>query len=133
MTLHFGTHIIPAEFPELRRLAWNRDPTRPIAAGEDFSLYERNWRFVDRDGLTARETQLIKELGEEFGGGVEQHLAPLLKPDRRHRRFIPGAAKFFAIILILNVYFYRHLPKLLSARKNSVPDGIKQAPDRSSV
>lgn len=69
MTLHFGNHIVPAEFPELKRLVWNRDPARPITAEEVFSLYERNWRFVDRDGLTDREAQLIKELGEEFGRG----------------------------------------------------------------
>lgn len=34
--------IIPAEFPELQALAWNRDVTCPIPAKEAFALYERN-------------------------------------------------------------------------------------------
>lgn len=62
--------LIPAEFPELRELAWNRDVTRPIPAKEAFALYERNWRFVDKDGLTDREARLIRELAKEFGHGV---------------------------------------------------------------
>lgn len=49
MTLHVGNQIIPADFPELKRLVWNRDPLRSIAAEEVFALYERNWRFVDQD------------------------------------------------------------------------------------
>lgn len=61
--------IIPAEFPELSLLAWNRDVTRPMPAKEVFALYERNWRFVDQTRLTAPERQLIAELAEEFGGG----------------------------------------------------------------
>ena len=41
--------IVPAEFPELALLVWNRDPTRAIPAEEAFALYERNWRHVDRE------------------------------------------------------------------------------------
>jgi hypothetical protein len=61
--------IVPAEFPELKLLAWNRDPARPIAAAEVFALYERNWRFVDRNHLTEPETALIRDLTERFGHG----------------------------------------------------------------
>jgi hypothetical protein len=61
--------IVPAEFPELDLLAWSRDPARPIAAAEAFALYERNWRFVDRENLTVREKLLIEELTEEYGHG----------------------------------------------------------------
>ncbi|MDM9646469.1 hypothetical protein [Rhizobium sp. S163] len=71
MAMHFGNQITPAEFPELNRLAWNRDPRRPIDAAEVFALYERNWHFVDRDKLTTREAMLIDELGEEFGHGFK--------------------------------------------------------------
>jgi hypothetical protein len=67
--MHFGPEIIPAEFPELNALVWNRNPARPIAAEEVFALYERNWRFVDRDHLTEREKCLIDELTHEFGHG----------------------------------------------------------------
>jgi hypothetical protein len=62
--------IIPAEFPELKMLAWNRDITRPIPGEEAFALYERNWRFVDQQRLTARERQLIDDLAKTFGRGV---------------------------------------------------------------
>ena len=66
---HGGTEIIPATFPELNKLAWNRDPHRPLAADEAFALYERNWRFVDREHLTEREAGLIRELGKKYGHG----------------------------------------------------------------
>ncbi|MBB3590582.1 hypothetical protein FHX08_000926 [Rhizobium sp. BK529] len=67
---HFGNEIVPAEFPELKMLAWNSSPARPIAAGEAFALYERNWRFVDRGKLTPHEKLLIEELTEEYGHGI---------------------------------------------------------------
>ncbi|AZO31320.1 MULTISPECIES: hypothetical protein [Mesorhizobium] len=62
--------IVPAEFPQLRALAWSRDISRPIPAEEAFALYERNWRFVDQKHLTVREKQLIQELANKFGHGV---------------------------------------------------------------
>ena len=62
--------IVPAEFPELKMLVWNRDPARPIAAEEAFHLYERNWRHVNADRLTPREAQLIRRLTDQFGNGV---------------------------------------------------------------
>ncbi|MCW0000433.1 hypothetical protein OE766_19575 [Pararhizobium sp. YC-54] len=61
--------IVPADYPELRMLAWNRDITRPISPEEAFALYERNWRFVDTAHLTAAETHLIQSLKSQFGAG----------------------------------------------------------------
>lgn len=61
--------IVPARYPELARLAWNRDPARPIAGAEALSLYEANWRHVDRDALGEAETALIRALTERYGGG----------------------------------------------------------------
>ena len=61
--------IIPAGFPELRKLVWNRDPMRPMDAEEAFALYDRNWRFVDREALTDREADLIRDLGHRYGNG----------------------------------------------------------------
>lgn len=61
--------IIPAEFPELAKLVWNRDPSRPIDPATALALYERNWRFVDRDNLTPAETELLHALAEVHGGG----------------------------------------------------------------
>ncbi|BCH20556.1 hypothetical protein MesoLjLc_03350 [Mesorhizobium sp. L-8-10] len=62
--------IIPAEFPELTKLAWNRDPRRPMADDEVFALYERNWRFVDHEHLTEEETRLLRELCDKYGHGL---------------------------------------------------------------
>tara|TARA_R110002020_G_scaffold69730_9_gene181444 strand:+ start:19995 stop:20213 length:219 start_codon:yes stop_codon:yes gene_type:complete len=67
---HFGDHIVPAQFPELNALVWNRNPARPIPAADAFALYERNWRFVDKEALTGEEDLLIQELTEEFGHGL---------------------------------------------------------------
>jgi hypothetical protein len=61
--------IVPAEFPELALLVWNRDPTRPIPAEEAFALYERNWRHVDREHMTPAEADLVRELANAFGYG----------------------------------------------------------------
>ncbi len=40
-----------------------------MADDEVFALYERNWRFVDREHLTDEETRLIRELGDKYGYG----------------------------------------------------------------
>ncbi len=61
--------VVPARFPELALLAWNRDPERPIPGAEALSLYERNWRHVDTARLTEAEATLIRRLAERFGGG----------------------------------------------------------------
>ncbi|WP_221955750.1 hypothetical protein [Rhizobium laguerreae] len=62
--------IVPNDFPELKSLAWNRNPARAMPAGEAFALYERNWRFVDTGRLTKRDTQLIRDLAATYGNGV---------------------------------------------------------------
>ena len=62
--------VIPADFPGLRALAWNRDPLRAIPAAEAFALYERNWRHVDQTAFTAAERQLVARLTERFGRGA---------------------------------------------------------------
>ncbi|MBW8790153.1 MAG: hypothetical protein JF594_21090 [Rhizobium leguminosarum] len=62
--------IVPNDFPELKSLAWNRDPARAMPAHEAFALYERNWRFVDTGRLTEREVQLIRDLAATYGNGV---------------------------------------------------------------
>jgi hypothetical protein len=61
--------VIPADWPELARLAWNRDPARPIPGAEAFGLYEANWRHVDRALLTDAERALIHALADRYGHG----------------------------------------------------------------
>ena len=63
------TSIIPAQFPELARLAWNRDISRPITGEEALGLYEANWRHVDTASLSEHEWALIRALAAQFGGG----------------------------------------------------------------
>ena len=61
--------IVPAEFPELALLVWNRDPTRAIPAEEAFALYERNWRHVDREHMAPAGADLVRELANALGYG----------------------------------------------------------------
>jgi hypothetical protein len=63
-------NIIPADYPELKRLVWSRDASRPIPAREVLSIYERNWRFIDERHLTRREAELIRDLAQVYGAGV---------------------------------------------------------------
>jgi len=61
--------IVPADYPELSLLVWNRDAKRPIPAEEVFALYERNWRHVDKASIQPREAALIQRLADDFGQG----------------------------------------------------------------
>ncbi|MER9946749.1 hypothetical protein [Mesorhizobium sp. M0047] len=70
MNADIAPMIVPVEFPELRALAWNRDPARSIPAGEAFALFERNWRFVDQKRLSTREKLLIQTVADKFGHGI---------------------------------------------------------------
>jgi hypothetical protein len=62
--------IVPADYSNLIKLIWNRDPMCAIAAGDALILYERHWRHVDRDALRANEAELIAALVESCGKGV---------------------------------------------------------------
>ncbi len=62
-------NIVPARFPQLRQLAWNRDEMRPISGAEAFGLYEAGWRHVDEAALCSDERALIRALADRFGGG----------------------------------------------------------------
>lgn len=71
MVTEAGSHtVVPAAFPELSKLVWNRDATRPIACEEALQLYERNWRFVDVEHLGEPERAFIRELAETYGHGI---------------------------------------------------------------
>jgi len=61
--------VIPAQYAELARLAWNRDPSRPISGVEALGLYEANWRHIDDAALSIPERALIKALAERFVAG----------------------------------------------------------------
>lgn len=57
------------DFENLRLLAWNRTG-RVVTRAEAFQLYERNWRHVDLNGMSAEERELITKLKQEYGNGV---------------------------------------------------------------
>lgn len=57
----------PADYPQLNALV--EDPTGTLSPKEAFEIYERNWRFIDRDKLTDGETRLIRDLTDRFGDG----------------------------------------------------------------
>lgn len=57
-----------ARYPQLKLLCWNRR-AHFLGAHDAWSLYERNWRFVDAAALSEGERALIRRLDARFGGG----------------------------------------------------------------
>jgi len=58
-----------AEYPQLRRLAWQLHGVSTLRPEDALGLYERNWRHVDIAALDAAERALINALVQQFGGG----------------------------------------------------------------
>ena len=58
-----------ADWPQLRRLAWQRDASAQLSPEEALNLYERNWRHIDPSALSASEWALVNALAREWGGG----------------------------------------------------------------
>ncbi|MCH8618737.1 hypothetical protein [Undibacterium sp. TS12] len=69
MSTAADTFVI-GDFPQLRLIAWNRDPHDVITGEEAFGLYEQNWRFVDEKALLPHECDLIDRLTREYGRGI---------------------------------------------------------------
>jgi len=57
------------DFPQLKQLAWQLHGVDEIPPSDALDLYERNWRHVDRDALSAEEAALIDALTRKLGGG----------------------------------------------------------------
>lgn len=62
--------FIIGDLPQLRLIAWNRNPHDAISGEEAFDLYERNWRFVDETTLLPHERAVIERLTREYGDGI---------------------------------------------------------------
>ena len=58
-----------ADYPELKKLGWQLRKDTELTPGEALDLYERNWRHVDVERLSARELALIQALSTQIGGG----------------------------------------------------------------
>jgi hypothetical protein len=56
-------------FAQLKLLCWNRRSFY-LSAEDAWSLYERNWRFVETGKLESGEKRLIATLCARFGAGL---------------------------------------------------------------
>ncbi|WP_197730708.1 helix-turn-helix domain-containing protein [Rhizobium leguminosarum] len=93
--------IVPADFPGLEGLCWNRNKTGPIDRETAWALYRANWRFVWQDALTNDERALIESLEDEFGNG-ERLLGTDGPPPAFARLITPEeAAEILGIDLVL--------------------------------
>ncbi len=61
-----------ADYPQLKKLAWQVHGTDELTPVEALSIYDRNWRHVDVNALEPRERQLIDALRIGLGerGGI---------------------------------------------------------------
>lgn len=62
--------FVIGDFPQLRLIAWNRNPDDVITGEEAFDLYERNWRFVDESAMPPHERAVVDRLTREYGRGI---------------------------------------------------------------
>jgi len=58
-----------ADYPQLKKLGWQLRKDAEVTPAEALELYERNWRHVDVEALTAAESTLIDALSTQLGGG----------------------------------------------------------------
>jgi transcriptional regulator with XRE-family HTH domain len=58
-----------ADYPELRKIAWQRRRVDELGPKEALALYERNWRHVDVAAMTDAERELVRLLADALGGG----------------------------------------------------------------
>lgn len=58
------------EYPQLKRLTWNRPGPSTVAERDALALYERHWDLVDIDQMTDHEHALVKHLVDKYGHGI---------------------------------------------------------------
>lgn len=61
-----STVVEVARYPQLKLLCWNRRDDY-LSAEDAWSLYERNWRFMEPEQLESVEHMLIESLSARFG------------------------------------------------------------------
>ena len=69
MSAAADTFVI-GDLPQLRLIAWNRNPLDAITGEEAFDLYERNWRFIDEAAMLPCERTVVDRLIREYGHGI---------------------------------------------------------------
>lgn len=65
----FPTRIRLADYPQLKRLAWQLHGVTTLTPEDALGLYERNWRHVDTAALEPAERALVNALAQHLGGG----------------------------------------------------------------
>jgi transcriptional regulator with XRE-family HTH domain len=58
-----------ADYPQLKRLAWQLHDVDDLSPADALNLYERNWRHIDRAGMEPAERALLQTLVDRLGGG----------------------------------------------------------------
>ena len=70
MVYAFVMRVPVSKYPQLHQLCWSRPDDTVLDGADALALYERNWRFVDKDALDADERALIDGLVQQYGNGV---------------------------------------------------------------
>lgn len=65
----FPARIRLADYPQLRKLAWQLHGVATLTPEDALGLYERNWRHVDTTALDPAERALVNALAQHLGGG----------------------------------------------------------------
>lgn len=71
-TLHSASlpdRVRLADFPQLKRLAWQLHEVDELSPADALNLYERNWRHIDRSGMEPTERAFLQALVDQLGGG----------------------------------------------------------------
>ena len=58
-----------ADYPQLKKLAWQLHGVDELTPRQALELYERNWRHVDEAAMSEAEAALVDALSHELGGG----------------------------------------------------------------
>ena len=59
-----------AEYPQLKRLAFNRPGVETMTGRDALALYERYWDLVDADQMEMHERELLQRLVTLHGNGI---------------------------------------------------------------
>jgi transcriptional regulator with XRE-family HTH domain len=65
----FPARIRLADYPQLKKLAWQLHGVTTLTPEDALGLYERNWRHVDTAALEPAERTLVNALAQHLGGG----------------------------------------------------------------
>ena len=65
----YPARIRLADYPQLKKLAWQLHGVAMLTPEDALGLYERNWRHVDTGALEPAESALVNALAQHLGGG----------------------------------------------------------------